>query len=65
MTKNYYNCIDGIYYVDNVYRDRPLEYCKYGSCGILETDKAIYLKSYTTLVLRLEKATGWLIYGRI
>lgn len=60
MSKNYYNCIDGIYYTNNVYRDRPLKYIPYGSCGILETKDNIYLKSYTTMVLRLEKKTGWI-----
>ena len=60
MSKNYYDCVDGIYVTRNVYRDRPLKYCRYGSCGVLETENDIFLQSYTTIVLRLNKKSGWL-----
>lgn len=60
MSKNYYNCLDGYYYVKNVYRDRPLKYIPNGQCGILEDDDVIRLQSYTTTVIVLNKKTGWL-----
>lgn len=60
MSKNYYDCRDGYYYVKNVYRDRPLKYRPCGQCGILENDETIALQSYTTTVLVLNKMTGWL-----
>ena len=60
MNKNYYNCLDGYYYKTGIYRDRPLKYIPYGQAGILENDDYIWLKSYTTIVLELNKKTGWL-----
>lgn len=55
MSKNFYNCVDGYRYTTGVYRDRPLAYCPYGSCGVIETKDALYLKSYTTLVIKYDK----------
>ena len=55
MSKNFYNCVDGIYITKNVYRDRPLAYCPHGSCGVIETENALYLKSYTTFVIKYDK----------
>lgn len=55
MSKHSYNCNDGYYRINNVYRDRPLAYCPYGSCGVIETKDALYLKSYTTFVIKYDK----------
>lgn len=60
MSKNYYNCLDGYFYKENIYRDRPLKYLPYGQCGIIEQGKHVYLKSYTTMVLDLDRENGWL-----
>lgn len=60
MSKYFYDCNDGYYRKNNVYRDRPLAYCPYGSCGVIETKDALYLKSYTTFVIKYDKKTNFL-----
>lgn len=70
MSKNYYNCNVGIGFLsENNYRDQPLEYLPYGSCGtvFIKKDKNPALKSYQTFVLQKDvngyvQCTG--IYSR-
>ncbi len=53
MSKNYYTCLVGIgFKSENNYRDKPLAYCPYGSCGIIYNGKDTMLKSYETFVLK-------------
>lgn len=62
----YRKVCDGFFY-RNAYYDKPLAYMPYASAGLIETKNAVYLKSYTTFVCKVDDK-GWLqctgIYSR-
>lgn len=45
--------LDGYYYTTVTY-DKRLQHCPYGSCGVVFTNNAIHLVSYTTVVCSID-----------
>jgi len=50
--------VDG-YFMTSAYYDKPLKFCPYGSCGLIEYKGNKYLKSYSTLICKIDQ-NGWL-----